>query len=80
MMGGKGLLLIALGVGYFVLLAASKEKKQVKLLGQILGWGIIVLAILGIWCYFQQCFTSGMTGKGSCPFSNKMVEPSPLTK
>ena len=73
LMAGKGaLLLISLAVGYYVLLAAGKEKKQEKLLGQIIGWLIVVLSALGIWCYAQQCITTIQSG-GDCPFTGKMM-------
>ncbi len=72
MLGGKSLLLISLAVGYYVLLAAGKEKKQDKLLGQVIGWLIIVLSALGIWCYAQQCITTIQSG-GPCPFTGKMM-------
>lgn len=71
-MMGKGLVLITLGIGYFVLLAAAKEKKQTKLLGQIIGWIIIVSSVLGIWCYAQQCVTTMKQG-GACPFTGKVM-------
>ena len=74
MIAGKGLLLIALAVGYYVLIIADKEKKQTKLLGQIIGWIIIVASLLGIWCYVQQCIQEGGVG-AACPFTGKMMTP-----
>lgn len=69
-MKGWAFSLIALAVGYYVLLAAAKEKKETKRLGQVIGWIIIIFSVLGIWCSAQICF---QTGKGdySCPFSGK---------
>ena len=71
-MHGKALILISLAVGYYVLLAAGKEKKQEKLLGQVIGWLVIILSALGIWCYAQQCMTTIKEG-GACPFTGKMM-------
>jgi hypothetical protein len=74
-MAGKGLLLISLAIGYYVLITADKEKKQTKLLGQVIGWVIIVASSLGIWCYAQQC-VQAIQGGAACPFSSKMMAPS----
>ncbi len=71
---GKGVLLVALGVGYFVLLAALKEKKKIKLLGQVISAVIIILSVLGLWCYALQCYQT-VQGGAACPFSGKSMAP-----
>ncbi len=75
MSGKEGLMLISLAVGYYLLIIAGKEKKQVKLLGQVIGWVIIAASSLGIWCYVQQCFQAGQGG-AACPLSSRMMAPS----
>ena len=42
------LLLIALGVGYIVIYFAKREEKELRFVGIVIGWVIIVLSL----CYF----------------------------
>ena len=56
--------LIALGVGYLVLLNANKEKEGLKLLGQAVGILIMIAAVL-------SCLCAAKHRKGGCPFSSK---------
>ncbi len=41
---------ITLGVGYSALVKASGQKGSLKILGKIIAWFIIVIAIIGIVC------------------------------
>ena len=67
--------LIALAAGYLVLLQASKEKKRLKLLGQLIGILVMVGAVLSVFCAAKcrmNCpISSGV--KNSCPFTGKMM-------
>lgn len=65
--GGTAFLLLSAAVGYWVLERASTQKKNLKLVGQIVGTLIIVASFVGVackTCYFMK------VGKGlPCPFS-----------
>ena len=56
--------LIALGLGYLVFLQASKERKSLKSLGQIVGAVIMICAFASMLCSAAKC--RKMAG---CPFS-----------
>ena len=56
--------LIALGVGYLVLLSANKEKEGLKLLGQVIGILIMIAAVLSSLCAATKCMK-----KGECSMS-----------
>ena len=64
--------LIALGLGYVVLLQANKEKEGLKLLGQAIGILIMVGAIVTS-LYAAKCKMGGFGKGGMCPFSGKMA-------
>ncbi len=71
--------LVALGVGYLVLLSANREKEGVKLLGQAIGIFIMVAAFLSSVCMAMKCGKGecGMSGHGKapmCPVSGRMME------
>jgi hypothetical protein len=73
-MMGCALGLIALAVGYFVLVQANKERGGLKTLGQVLGVVIMVAAIFSGFCA-AKC---KWDGKGMmCPFSGKMMTGAP---
>ena len=91
-MHGAGVLLIAAGVGYWVLTLAIRQKSKSKIqkLGEVLGYLIIILSILGAGCqmYFKWNRGSGYYGKKggyfcssgvSCPFAKKSL-PSKSSK
>lgn len=71
-----GLLLIALGLGYKVYAEGSKEKGNLKALGQWVGaimmaTSLIVSALM-IYGYSSSCLGKGCPfEKGGCPFSNR---------
>jgi hypothetical protein len=78
-MSSVGMLLIAAGVGYWVLTLAGKQKARIKTLGRWLGLLIIIVSVLGASCkmYYQwTCGSSGYYKKCSysasnCPKSGK---------
>ena len=65
--------LIALGVGYLVLLSANREKEGVKLLGQVIGIIIMIAAVLSSLCVASKCMKRGechmSKGAPMCPVS-----------
>jgi hypothetical protein len=65
--------LIALGVGYLVLLNANKEKEGLRLLGQAVGILIMIAAILSSICMASKC----MSGK-SCGKQGMMAKSAPM--
>ncbi len=83
MHGDISALLIASGVGYWVLTTASKEKGTLRKLGQILGLLIIAASVAGaackIACAVQACNASGGYGAGkmACPFTGRSAPAQP---
>ena len=74
------LALIALAVGYKVFVDASKEKKDVKFLGQAIGIFIMVAALLSTVYGAMKCaYKSGcpMMSKFSCPMAKTHCLSSP---
>jgi hypothetical protein len=78
MMPGQGtgmigaMLLIALGVGYFVLRQAYLEKGPLRRIGVVIGFTIIVLS--GAMVIMKSVYTLGTytgLGKGCCPMAKK---------
>lgn len=71
-------LLVAAAAGYWVLTQSEKEKNRVKKLGQLLGFGIILISVLSAVCkiYYQisNC-PSGPMGGMMCPFTGKSAPP-----
>ena len=66
-MTGCSLGLIALAVGYFVLVQANKEKGRMKSLGQLIGVLIMVSAALS--GFYVAKYKMG----GACPFTGKAL-------
>ena len=62
-----GISLIAMALGYKVLLEANKEKKGVKSLGQVVAVFVILGAVFSLVCGAMKC--SYM--KGNCPITGK---------
>ncbi|MBI4323445.1 MAG: hypothetical protein HY596_04125 [Candidatus Omnitrophica bacterium] len=84
MVSGIGLLLLSAVAGYWVLeRSATHPKKNLKRVGQAVGWFVILVSILGV-----ACKVYGLaSGKGAycpsgsrCPFSSKMPAASPVSK
>lgn len=64
--------LVALGVGYLVLLQANREKEGVKLLGQVVAILIMIGAVASSICAAKG--SCGKSGKAPmCPISSKMM-------
>ena len=63
--------LIALGTGYIVYVAASKEKEGMKMLGQVIGVVVMVAAVLSAVCGAARCASKS----GACPMMAKMSRP-----
>ncbi len=72
--------LIALAVGYKVFVDASKEKKDVKVLGRAIGIFIMVVAFLLSLCgAMKYAYKSGcpIMSKFSCPMAKMNCPSSP---
>jgi len=71
------LALIALTLGYKVFADASKEKEGLKLLGQIIGIFVMILALLGTLCgMMNTCHGSYKNfhpTKTKCPLTGQMM-------
>ncbi|MEK7878262.1 MAG: hypothetical protein AAB285_00220 [candidate division NC10 bacterium] len=88
MLHGTGLLLLTAVAGYWALERAESHKGQLKKVGQLVGWVVIVTSFLGLACRVYAVATgqdcpSGlcpMTKKYSCPFSPKDSSPAPDAK
>ncbi len=86
--GTVGTLLLAAAAGYWVLLQAKSEKKNLKRAGQYIGWIIIVISLVGmtckVWtvalcrtglCPMKSCPTHPAPGDKMCPFTSKSSSP-----
>lgn len=75
MIGGTGLLLLSAAAGYWVLeRSASHNKGNLKRVGQVVGWFMILASILGVVCkvyYLSTC----PPGSTMCPFTAKGAAP-----
>lgn len=67
--------LLALAAGYLVYLLASKEKKALKSLGQVIGAVVMIAAFASMLCgaykYRTMCKTMGRGYGMMCPMSMK---------
>jgi len=70
---GSGLLLISSAVGYFVLERAGKHKGGLKMVGQALGWVIILVSLAGVACqtWWVSKWAGGGQGGYYCPLTSK---------
>lgn len=75
MMHGTGLLLLSAVAGYWVLERSAAHKGQLKNLGQVIGWVVIVTSLVGMAC---KVFAL-TTGKAFCPIGGKGSSFCPLT-
>lgn len=78
-----GLTLVALALGYKVLVDASKEKEGLKILGQAIGIFVILASIAGFACGVSRCIgksggkygmnkdSCSMMGKADCPMAGE---------
>ncbi len=81
MIQGAGLLLISAAVGYFVLERAEKHKGGLKRTGQLLGWVIMLVSLVGVACRvcYLSTWTPGAGFKGRYgPLFPKTAPMSPL--
>ena len=69
-MSGGWLLLATIG-GYWMLERAATHKGQLKIVGQVLGWLVIVASLLGVVSACAQCRAGWGRGakKTFCPFT-----------
>ena len=70
--------LIAMGVGYLVILNANREKEGLKLLGQVIGILIMIGAVLSSVCAASKCGRGGYS-KGGCPTMSKGAPMCPIS-
>ncbi len=70
--------LVALGVGYLVLLNANKEKEGIKLLGQVIAILIMIGAVASSICAASKCGHGGY-GKGECAMMSKGAPMCPIS-
>ena len=66
--------LIALGVGYLVLIKADKEKKKLRTLGVIVGVLVMAGAVAGMFYVKCKMLGCGFGSAPMCPFTAKMHE------
>jgi hypothetical protein len=68
---GIGLLLLGTVAGYWVLERAETHKGDLRKVGQVLGWLLIVLSLVGTACRVWTLATgnTALGRKAFCPFS-----------
>lgn len=68
MMSGTALFLLTAAAGYWVLERASDQKKDLKMVGQLVGAAIIILSLASFACktYWMAKYGKGYF-KGVCP-------------
>ena len=78
---GIGLLLATAVAGYWVLERAETHKGDLRRVGKVLGWIVIVSSLIGIacrvWCY-ATC-PPGAMGKKGCSFFGRSGAPASVT-
>jgi len=80
------LMLLALGVGYWVLTLSEKQKKPLDLFGRIIGGLIILVTLAGLICsaFFGYCkwskYKSGKWSKSDCPYHQAKGDLTPSDK
>lgn len=68
MHGGTGLLLLGAVAGYWVLERADSHKGQLKKVGQVVGWLVLVTSLLGVACRVYAVATGQGCPAAYCPF------------
>jgi len=76
MHGGTGLLLLGAVAGYWVLERADSHRGQLKQVGQVVGWVVIVTSLLGAACKVYAVATGQDCPAAYCPFK-KSSTPAP---
>ena len=87
MVHGTGVLLLAAVGGYWVLERAATHKGNLKNVGQLLGWLIILVSLAGVACRVW-CLSTGKLGYGPmgmgkgqyCPFIPKTPASPPVSE
>ena len=85
-MHGTGLLLLSAVAGYWVLERSAAHKGQLKSVGQLIGWVVIVTSLVGLTCRVWALATGkafcvgGDKGSYFCPFSSKASGPTTPSK
>ncbi len=85
-MSGGGLLLLSAVAGYWVLERSSGHKGNLKSVGQVVGWVVVVVSLIGVACRVSYAVTGkgwcADKGKGGhfCPFTGKPLDASPAVK
>ena len=72
--------LIALSVGYLVYLHACKEKEGIKLLGQVIGIFVMIMAVAAFTCATAKCMKryGCLKGKNDCPTMSSKAPMCPV--
>lgn len=60
-----------IGFGYIILVLAAKESGKTKLVGQIIGWVIIILALVLFSYGLYKCQVMCGKGMSGCPMMGK---------
>ena len=79
MHGGTGFLLLGAVAGYWVLERAESHRGQLKQVGQVVGWVVLVTSLLGVACKVYAVATGQDCPAAYCPFK-KSSAPAPATK
>lgn len=78
---GSAFLLAAAAVGFLVLERADKHRGQLRGVGMLVGWLIILVSFAGVACnvwYFSSYKRGGWYGMGGmCPMKPGMSAPAP---
>lgn len=72
--GGAGratFLLVALAVGYWVLVLANNQEKPLNLIGRIVGWVILAVALIGLICSAVAGYCLWRCPSGKCAWGPK---------
>ena len=73
---GTGILLLTAVAGYWVLERSAAHKGNIKQVGQVVGWFVIVTSIIGVTCRVYTLATGkAYCPPGLCPFTHKSSPP-----
>ncbi len=71
---GAGWMLLTSVAGYWVLERADTHKGDLKRIGQVLGWVIIIVSLVGMVC---NMWSLAQWKTGYCPFSPSKASTAP---
>ena len=77
--GGTGLLLLGAVAGYWALERAESHKGNLRQVGKVVGWVVIVSSLLGVACRVYAVASGQACPSAYCPFK-KSSAPVPATK